>query len=133
MDDRLTGLAWLALCLLGLVAGGAQRRGRDYYPANLLFGLCVGSPGAFWLFWFSYFHEDLDMLRAWSARTHASLWLSGCEVLLMLWVIYLIVRVNRARPGSAADLAGHLGPPTHEMVRQAHGVIERADDAQGGG
>lgn len=127
MADRLTGLSWLALGFLGLFAGVWQRRGRDYYPANMLLGLCIGSPGVFWLFWYAYFWGDLDTLRAWSGRTNASLWLYGVEVPMVLWALWLVFRVNTGRAGSAADLTGHLGPPTTEMVEQALVILRRGD------
>lgn len=127
MADKFTGLAWLALGFLGLAAGASQRRGRDYYPANLLLGLCVGSPAVFWLFWWAMFRGDLPALRSWASRTHASLWLYAGELAIVCWALWLVWRVNTGRAGSSADLTGHLGPPTPEMVEQALVILDRAE------
>lgn len=132
MGTRLADLAlvgcWLALSLLGLLCGTLQRRGRDYYPANLLVGLALGSQGVFYVFFaFVVFRGDVAALRAWAGASHAALYVYGGEIALVLWAIRLVVRVNRGRRGSAADLTGHLSPPTPEMVAEALAIIQRAD------
>lgn len=125
--DISTAIAWLALGLLGFLAGVIQRRGRDYFPANMLLGLCIGVPGVYWLFWYARFGGDLDALRAWSGPAHAALWLYAAEVALAAWALFLAVRVNLGRAGSSANYAGQLTSPTHEMIDGALEIIERAD------
>lgn len=118
---------WVALSVLGVLCGALQRRGRDYYPANLLIGLALGSQGFFYVFFAVLFRADIGALRAWAAATHAALYIYGLEIAVALWANGLVWRVNRGRAGSAADLTGHLGPPTPEMVEEALVVIDRGD------
>lgn len=127
-DLALVG-CWLALSLLPLVCGAAQRRGRDYYPANLLVGLALGSQGVFYVFFvFVVFRGDVGALRAWAGPSRAALYIYGGEIALVLWAIRLVWRVNRGRRGSSADLSGHLSPPTPEMVAEAVAIVQRAEN-----
>jgi hypothetical protein len=127
LADLATVGCWLALSLLGVLCGALQRRGRDYYPANLLLGLALGSQGVFYLAFVLVFRGDVAALRAWAAATRAALWIYGGELTLALWALWLVWRVNRGRRGSSADITGHLSPPTPEMVAEAVAIVTRAE------
>jgi len=125
--DVLTIGLWFLVALLGVLAGSLQRRGRDYYPANLLLGLACGTNSVFYLALLGGFRGDVGALRQWSLDTRAGLWVNLATILILLWSLYLVVRANRAKPGSALDLAGHAGPPTTEQIDEALAVLERSD------
>ena len=127
MADAAQAGCWPLLTLLGVVAGARQRKGKAYWPAALLMGLALGTQGVFWLALLPLFGGDVAALRAWAAATRAGLWANGAGIALLLWAWWLVERVNRARPGSAIDPAGHLSPPLPEQVEEALHVIARAD------
>lgn len=123
--DALTVGLWFAVGLLGVLVGTLQRRGRDYYPANLLLGLACGVNSVFYLALLGGFRGDVDALRRWSLDTRAGLWVNVATLVVLLWALYLIIRANRQAAGGALDMTGQTGPPTAEQVTEAFAVLDR--------
>ena len=130
MTYTITAALWVLLGLLGLLAGSLQRRGRDYYPANLLLGLAIGAPFAFYLTMWAAFGFRLGAMLTWARMVNSSMYVYGAMAALAAWSLYLVIRTNVAKPGSAMDLAGHAGPPTDEQIEEALSVLERGDHHQ---
>lgn len=128
MANLLTALFWVLLTLLGVLVGALQRRGRDYYPANLLMGLAIGTQGVFWVGLLPLFGFSVPALRLWAGQARAGLWANGVGILLLFWALWLVWQTNHARRGSAMDLTGHASPPTPGMVNEAASVIAHARD-----
>jgi hypothetical protein len=119
---------WTAIGMFGMLIGGLQQRGRDYWPANLVFGLGAGAPSVMYVSFAQLtFHGDVPAFTAWARASHLGVWAWGCSGLLMAWALYLVWRVNHGQAGSAASLTGHLDRPTPEMIDGALAIIERAD------
>lgn len=118
---------WLFFALAGLLCGLLQRRGKDYFPANAFLGFAVGAQGVFYLAMLAVFGGNVAAMRDWAVATRAALWVYGAAALLVCWAIYLVIRANRAKPGSAMDSAGKAHPPTVDQVEEALATLERAD------
>lgn len=125
--DGLTIGYWLGLTLGGLFVGALQRDGRHYFPANLLLGLAIGTPAIFYLTVLALVGGDLGRVVWLAATYHTARFLYPVQLAILLWALYLVVRVNLGRPGSRIDIFGRVRPPTATMVEDALIVVERGE------
>lgn len=125
--DELQATQWLLGGVGGMLVGILQRHGKDYWPANTMLGLAYGADKALY---FGLLHlafgGDVAAFRVWATAARLGLFAWGASAALLLWGLYLVVRVNRARDGSGIDLWGRPRPPSEEQAREALFVLARA-------
>lgn len=118
---------WTLLGIGGVFVGSMQRRGRDYFPANLVLGLALGAPSVLYLTFAQFiFGGDLIEFSRWAQQVKVGVWGLGSSILLLAWATFLVMRVNYARAGSSLDLLGRPAPPTEDQVSEALHIIDRA-------
>lgn len=124
--DKLQGCFWVGFALVGLLTGALQKRGYDYFPANLLLGLALGLPGTFYLTVLTVL-GSVEAVRQWATAYRVVLIVYSLQLAMACWAFFLVTRVNGAKPGSTVDIWGRIGLPHERTIERALAIIGRAD------